>query len=160
MDLRATARVFGVMHGAMTDAVIKCWRLKRDVGFWRPREAIAGAAHDGNPATTPQPGWTSLIQPEPPYSDYVSGHGCLTSPATETIRLTFGEETPLHLVSTNPNATRQGAGLRLPQRHRDRRPQLADLGRAALPRRDGGRLRHRPRDRPEGDAPDFPDRRA
>jgi hypothetical protein len=105
MDLRATARVFGVMHGAMTDAVITCWRLKRDVGFWRPREAIAGAAHDGNPATTPQPGWTSLIQPEPPYSDYVSGHGCLTAPATETIRLTLGEVTPLHLVSTNPNAT-------------------------------------------------------
>jgi hypothetical protein len=104
MGIRATARVFGVMHAAMTDAVITCWRLKRDVGFWRPREAIAGAATDGNPATTPQPGWTSLIQPEPPYSDYVSGHGCVTSPATETIRLTFGEQTPLHLVSTNPNA--------------------------------------------------------
>ncbi|MET1058906.1 MAG: vanadium-dependent haloperoxidase [Nocardioides sp.] len=105
MDLRATARLFGVMHAAMTDAVIKCWRLKRDVGFWRPREAVAGAASDGNPATTPEAGWTSLLQPEPPYSDYVSGHGCLTSPATETIRLTFGEETPLHLVSTNMNAT-------------------------------------------------------
>ena len=105
MSLRATARVFGVMHGAMTDAVIKCWRLKRDIGFWRPREAIAGAAHDGNPATTPQPGWKSLIEPEPPYSDYVSGHGCLTSPATETIRLTFGEVIPLHLISTNLNAT-------------------------------------------------------
>ena len=157
LDLRATARVFGVMHGAMTDAVITCWRLKRDVGFWRPREAITSAADDGNPATTPQPGWSSLLQPEPPYSDYVSGHGCLTAPATETIRLTFGEETPLHLVSTNPNAPGQGTGLRLPQRHRDRRPQLADLGRAALPRRDGGRLRHRPRDRPEGDAPSFPE---
>ena len=104
MDLRATARLFGVMHGAMTDAIIKCWRLKRDVGFWRPREAVAGAASDGNPATTPEAGWTSLIQPEPPYSDYVSGHGCVTSPQTETIRETFGEETSLHLVSTNVNA--------------------------------------------------------
>ena len=105
MDLRATARLFGVMHGAMTDAIIKCWKLKRDVGFWRPREAVAGAASDGNPATTPEAGWTSLILPEPPYSDYVSGHGCVTSPQTETIRETFGEETPLHLVSTNVNAT-------------------------------------------------------
>jgi hypothetical protein len=103
MDLRATARLFGVMHGAMTDAVIKCWKLKRDVGFWRPREAVAGAASDGNPATTPEAGWTSLLQPEPPYSDYVSGHGCVTSPQTETIRETFGEETALHLVSTNTN---------------------------------------------------------
>jgi hypothetical protein len=105
MSLRATARMFGVMHGAMTDAIIRCWELKRDVGFWRPREAIAGAAQDGNPATTTEAGWTSLLQPEPPYSDYVSGHGCLTSPAVETIRMTLGEETPLHLVSTNPFAT-------------------------------------------------------
>ena len=28
----------------------------------------------------------------------------VTSPQTETIRETFGEETPLHLVSTNVNA--------------------------------------------------------
>ena len=103
MSLRATARVFGVMHGAMTDAVIKCWRLKRDIGFWRPSQAILRADEDRNAATTREDGWTSLLQPEPPYADYVSGHGCLTSPATETIRLTLGEETPLHLSSTNIN---------------------------------------------------------
>ena len=54
MSLRATARVFGVMHGAMTDAVIKCWRLKRDIGFWRPSQAILRADEDRNAATTPR----------------------------------------------------------------------------------------------------------
>jgi hypothetical protein len=104
MTLRETARMFAVMHGAMTDAVIKCWELKRDIGFWRPSQAIRRASEDRNPATTPDVGWTPLL-PEPPYSDYVSGHGCLTSPATETIRIALGEETPLRLVSLNPLVT-------------------------------------------------------
>ena len=104
MSLRATSRLFGVMHGAMTDAVIRCWQLKRDVGFWRPSQAVARAAEDRNPATTAEAGWTPLL-PEPPYSDYVSGHGCVTSPATETIRMVLGEDTPLTLVSTHPLAT-------------------------------------------------------
>jgi hypothetical protein len=104
MTLRETARMFAVMHGAMTDAVIKCWELKRDIGFWRPSQAIRRAGEDRNPATTPDVGWTPLL-PEPPYSDYVSGHGCLTSPATETIRIALGEETPLRLVSLNPLVT-------------------------------------------------------
>ena len=50
-----TARLFAVIHAAMTDAVITCWRLKYDVGFWRPVQAIAGADTDGNPATSPSP---------------------------------------------------------------------------------------------------------
>ena len=105
MTLRETSRIFAVMHGAMTDAMIQCWKLKRDVGFWRPSQAIKRATEDRNPATTPDASWTTLLQPEPPYADYVSGHGCLTSPATETIRMTLGEQTPLTLVSTNANAT-------------------------------------------------------
>ncbi|MDN4160838.1 vanadium-dependent haloperoxidase [Nocardioides abyssi] len=96
MSLRRTTGLFAAMHGAMTDAIITCWRLKRDVGFWRPVEAIRGAASDGNPATVPDPAWTPLL-PTPPYSDYVSGHGCVTSPATEVIRRVLGEETSLTL---------------------------------------------------------------
>jgi len=105
MSLRQTARIFGVMHGAMTDSLIKCWQLKRDVGFWRPSQAIKRASEDRNPATTPDAGWSSLLLPEPPYSDYPSGHGCLTGPATETIRMILGEEIDLRLVSTNAQAT-------------------------------------------------------
>jgi hypothetical protein len=88
----------------MTDTLVRCWQLKRDVGFWRPSQAIARASEDGNPATTPDGGWTPLL-PEPPYSDYVSGHGCLTGPATETIRRNLGEQTALRLVTTMASAT-------------------------------------------------------
>ena len=109
--LEETAWLFAAMHGAMTDSLIKCWQLKRDVGFWRPFQAVAGAADDDNPDTQPEAGWTSLL-PTPPYSDYVSGHGCLTSPAVEVIRTRLGETTPLELRSSNfPTAPRTYATL-------------------------------------------------
>lgn len=106
-----TAWLFAAVHGSMTDSLIKCWQLKRDVGFWRPFQAIAGAGDDGNPDTAPEPGWTPFL-PSPPYSDYVSGHGCLTSPAVEVIREKLGETTPLELRSSNfPTAPRTYATL-------------------------------------------------
>jgi hypothetical protein len=97
---RRTARVFAAMHAAMTDTLIRCWELKRDVGFWRPSEAIAEADQDGNPDTAAATGWTPLV-PNPPYSDYVSGHACLTGPAVEVVRQMLGEHTRLELVSAN-----------------------------------------------------------
>ncbi len=100
IGILATAKVFAMIHGAMTDSVINCWRLKRDVGFWRPFQAISGLYDDGNAATVPQPGWTAL-RPMPNYSDYISGHGSLTGPAVQVIRRTFGESIPLELRSAN-----------------------------------------------------------
>ena len=100
LDLLHTARLFALMHGAMTDSAIRVWGLKRDVGFWRPSQAIIGADNDGNPATAPETGWTPLV-PTPNYSDYVSGHAGLTGPACEIIRQTLGDETPLELRSVN-----------------------------------------------------------
>ena len=98
MSLSDTARLFAALHAAQTDSLIQCWRLKRDVGFWRPFQAIRDADLDGNPATTPAVGtWTPLI-PNPAYSDYVSGHGCATSAAVEVIRQTLGERTKLWLT--------------------------------------------------------------
>jgi hypothetical protein len=110
MRLADTARLFATIHAAMTDSLIQCWRLKRDVGFWRPSQAIR-AADDGNPATTQDATWTPLI-PNPPYSDYVSGHGCLTGPAVEVIRRTLGEDTPLELISVNSPTHRTYPTLR------------------------------------------------
>lgn len=100
IGLARTARLFARIHAAMTDSLIRCWELKRDVGFWRPSQAIVGADTDLNPATTPDPAWTPLV-PNPNYSDYVSGHGCLTSPAVEVIRHTLGARTRLELISVN-----------------------------------------------------------
>jgi hypothetical protein len=100
MPLADTARLFAGIHAAMTDSLIQCWRLKRDVGFWRPQQAIRDAELDGNSGTTEDNAWTPLV-PNPPYSDYVSGHGCLTGPAIEVIRRTLGDSVPLELISVN-----------------------------------------------------------
>jgi hypothetical protein len=110
IGLEQTALIFARMHGAMTDAGISCWGLKRDVGFWRPSQAISGQYDDGNPLTTPDPLWTPLI-PNPNYSDYVSGHASLNSPAIEVIRRTLGETTPLTLISGNSPTPRTYAHL-------------------------------------------------
>lgn len=105
LPLTDTARLFAAMHTAESDAIITCWRLKYEVGFWRPFQAIHAADTDGNPATAPDPSWTPLIA-NPPYSDYVSGHGCLTSPTVQVIRRMLGERTPLTLHSYSTAITR------------------------------------------------------
>lgn len=105
-SLEDTVALFAGIHVAVADSAIRCWQLKRDVGFWRPFEAVARAAEDGNPDTTPASGWTSLL-PTPPYSDYVSGHGCFTGPTIAVIRATLGDDLPLELRSISlPGAVR------------------------------------------------------
>ena len=112
MKLKRTARLFAVMHGAMADSIIRCWELKRDVGFWRPVQAIDGANLDGNRDTDrPPTPWAPLI-PNPPYSDYVSGHASLTGPAVQTLRMMLGEGTHLTLHSYATGADRAYDSLR------------------------------------------------
>lgn len=104
--IMTAARVFAMVHAAQTDSIISCWKLKRDVGFWRPMQAIAGPYDDGNAATVQQPGWAPLRN-MPNYSDYVSGHGSLTGAAVQVLRRTFGENAQLELRSPNaPGAPR------------------------------------------------------
>jgi len=110
LDLRRTARLFAMIHGAMTDSAIRVWGLKRDVGFWRPSQAVAGAGADGNRRTEPEDGWQPLV-PNPNYSDYVSGHAGLTGPACQVIRRTLGEDTVLELRSVNSPTPRVYAHL-------------------------------------------------
>ena len=73
LGLLPTTRLFAQMDGAVLQSFIQTFRLKFDIGFWRPFQAIAAAADDGNPATAPQTGWTPLVT-NPSYSDYTSGH--------------------------------------------------------------------------------------
>jgi hypothetical protein len=106
IGLRRTAQLFAAIHVGMTNSVITTWQLKRDVGLWRPFQAVAGADTDGNPDTSAEPGWQPLL-PNPAYSDYVSGHAALTGPAVQVVRTLLGEETQLELRSTSfPDAPR------------------------------------------------------
>jgi hypothetical protein len=96
LGLLPTTRLFARIDAAQATAFIQTWRLKYDVGFWRPFQAISGQYDDGNPATDPQPGWAPLI-PNPPYSDYTSGHAAATAPFAEVLRHTLGDDTPITL---------------------------------------------------------------
>ena len=93
----STTRLFARIDAAVATALIETWRLKYEVGFWRPFEAIADAAVDGNPRTRPHPTtWVPLIA-NPAYSDYTSGHAGGTAPFAEVLRRTLGDHTPLVL---------------------------------------------------------------
>ncbi|MFC5176241.1 vanadium-dependent haloperoxidase [Nocardioides taihuensis] len=96
LGLLPTTRLFARIDAAVTTAFIQTWRLKYDVGFWRPFQAISGQYDDNNPATEPQPGWAPLI-PNPAYSDYTSGHAAATAPFAEVLRQKLGDDTPLVL---------------------------------------------------------------
>jgi hypothetical protein len=75
LDLADSARLLAMMNLAAGDAAINCWNDKYHFDFWRPWNAIARAAEDGNPATAPQAGWTPLRSA--PYPEHPSGHMCL-----------------------------------------------------------------------------------
>lgn len=96
LGLLPTTRLFARIDAAVLTSFIQTFRLKYDVGFWRPFQAAAGAGTDGNPATSVAPDWAPLV-PNPAYSDYTSGHAAATSPFAEVMRQTLGDDTPLVL---------------------------------------------------------------
>lgn len=89
LDIVDSARTFALLHSSTADALIACWRAKYDFNFWRPVTAIALADTDGNAATEVVPGWTPHVT-TPPYSDYTSGHACVTGATTGALEHLFG----------------------------------------------------------------------
>jgi hypothetical protein len=90
VDLADSARLLAMMNLTAADAVINCWNDKYYWDFWRPLNAIARAADDGNPATTPEAGWTPLRSA--PYPDHPSGHMCLDGGNVGALQLFFGTD--------------------------------------------------------------------
>jgi hypothetical protein len=103
-SLDRTARLFALIDASVANAMIETFRLKFEVGFWRPFEAI-NTVDDGNPETEHEAGWAPLV-PNPAYSDYTSGHAAATSPMAETIRRMLGEDTTLVLRNPTLGAER------------------------------------------------------
>lgn len=71
LDLWEQARLFALANMAESDAAIVVFDTKYTYNFWRPINAIRWA-DDGNPATSPDPGWWSFMA-TPPYPDYPCG---------------------------------------------------------------------------------------
>ena len=128
--------------------MIACWEAKYHYYFWRPNHAIQRADTDGNPATSPEPGWLPLITGNHP--EYPSGHACFTAAVTESLRNYFGTK-HVPLVDLQ-HGRRRDADVRESRRSRHRRRERPCLGRPPLPHDDDAvrqalhadRPRHRP----------------
>jgi hypothetical protein len=96
--LADSARFFALINFAACDGMIAGFDAKYHYGFWRPFHAIRLADTDGNPATEPDPLWTSLI-PAPNHPEYISTHSTLTGATMRVLALLLGDETPFTVSS-------------------------------------------------------------
>ena len=128
LGLLPTTRLFARIDAAIATTFIETWRLKYEVGFWRPDQAVAARCDRRQRRHQPAPGdWVPLVT-NPAYSDYTSGHAAATSPFAEVLRQTLGDDTPLVLKGAATSSA-----VRHLERARARRAARPDLGRAALP---------------------------
>jgi hypothetical protein len=89
--MEENARLFALLNMAMADAAICSWDAKYAFNFWRPVTAIRNGDTDGNPATEPDPTWSSFIA-TPPFPDYVSGHSTFSGAAATVLAVFYGTD--------------------------------------------------------------------
>ncbi len=90
-SVEENARLFALLNVAMADAAICVWDAKYVYDFWRPVTAIRAGDLDGNPATEPDPMWSSFIV-TPPFPDYVSGHSAFSGAAAAVLAQFYGSD--------------------------------------------------------------------
>lgn len=96
-----TARLLALLNLALADGYIANWETKAHYNRWRPITAIREAATDGNPATSADPTWMSLVG-TPPGPEYDSGHSLEGAAAAEIMRRFFGSD---HISFTTCSTT-------------------------------------------------------
>jgi membrane-associated phospholipid phosphatase len=89
--MEQNTRLFALMNIAMADAAICAWDAKYIYDFWRPVTAIRAGDSDGNPATDPNPAWSSFVV-TPPFPDYVSGHSTFSAAAATVLAMFYGTD--------------------------------------------------------------------
>jgi hypothetical protein len=85
IDAWDVARLFALLQLGEFDAYTASLDSKYFYNFWRPVSAIALAATDGNPNTSPASGWEVLVFPTPPVPDYPSAHATAGGAASAII---------------------------------------------------------------------------
>jgi hypothetical protein len=91
LTITEQARFYAMTSMATADSAINCFAEKGRWSFWRPTTAIRLADTDGNDATQPDTGWTSLL-PLPPYPDEPSGANCFFSGMMNSAKAFFGSD--------------------------------------------------------------------
>jgi hypothetical protein len=91
LSLADTARMLAMVMLAGADAEITVVNEKNYWNSWRPITAIQEAAYDGNPATTPDPDWTPLIE-TPGFPEFPAGHTTGSGAIVGTLQNFFGTD--------------------------------------------------------------------
>lgn len=106
-NISDSSRLFALVSMSQGDAAIATWNDKAFYVFWRPITAIQFGDSDGNPRTTGDPAWNSLIV-NPPYPDYGSGANSLTASTMGALRRFFKTDRKRFSISTtNTGPTNQ-----------------------------------------------------
>ena len=101
LDLSSSARVFGLMYLAASDAGIACWDAKYTYNFWRPFTAIRNGDADGNDDTVPDSGWLAFLT-TPQHPEYPSGHSTNSTAMATMLSLLFDDDPGINLTITSP----------------------------------------------------------
>ena len=101
-DVTENARFFAVAAMAMDDALIAVFDAKYTYNFWRPVTAIRNG-HDGNDATTREPGWAPFID-TPMHPEYPCAHCIVSSSMGAVLQAEIGGGPAPKLTSTSPFA--------------------------------------------------------
>ena len=91
LGLWENARLFALLNVVSADGYIANFESKYFYNYWRPITAIRLADTDGNPDTSGNPTWTTLL-PTPPVPDYASGHSVQGGAMAEVMKLFFGTD--------------------------------------------------------------------
>jgi hypothetical protein len=106
LNLVQTARMLAMAHVAGADGIIACFDAKYHYWSWRPYQAIAGAAEDGNPLTVADSVWRPLGT-TPNHPEYPAAHACHTSAVVTALQAFFGtDDVPFTLDSRVTGTTR------------------------------------------------------
>jgi membrane-associated phospholipid phosphatase len=89
----ATARTFALLNLSLADGAIAMYDAKYAYRLWRPVTAIQHADADGNPATAPDPMWTSF-QTTPPDPSYPGAHSVESGAAATVLTTAYGKALP------------------------------------------------------------------
>ena len=104
------ARLFALVFMAYHDALETTFTSQYFYGRWRPVTAIRRANEDGNPDTTPDATWESLLGPAgtPPHPSYASNASSASSSLATTLELFYGREDIQFQIDFggSPNVTR------------------------------------------------------
>jgi hypothetical protein len=106
------ARLFALTNISLHDALQTTFASKFQYGLWRPVTAIRRADEDGNPNTTPDAAWLSLIT-NPPYPTYAGNNAAIGTSQSTMLALFFGRDDIRfdHTWQGTGGATRSYAGF-------------------------------------------------